>query len=610
MLIASRPILTGQSKGPIRGSVILGKYLTDKIIKELVERTKVDLEVFPIAEGSLLEPLKGIPDRITDDSRYLIEPAGDDYLDAYTTFTGIGGDAAILLKARIPRNISAKGYASMRYAIYSFLVAGCGVLIVMFLLLHFSILGPIKDYTDRVVSIGKTSDLSARFSIKHRDEIGILAGESNRMLGQLERFQAELEGKVKERTAELRTANEMLHQEMEERKQAEKEARESEEKLARSRRMESLGFMAGGIAHDLNNILAGIVSYPDLLLMDLPEENPIRKPIERIKESAQRAVDVVSDLLTVARGVAAAKEVVNLNTIVEEFLSSAESKQIESINPSTTLKAQLDLDPLSISCSSVHIKKCLLNLVTNAYESIEESGNIVVSSRNCHLDELLSGYEDVPKGEYAVLTVSDNGSGIPADDIERVFEPFYTKKVMGRSGTGLGLAVVWNTVKSHEGYIDVTSCEGGTQFELFFPMIRDALTAEKEQSRLEDYLGSGERVLVVDDEEMQREIACELLAKLGYSAEAVSSGEEAIEYLRKRSADLIVLDMFMPKGMDGRETYEEALKITPNQKAIIASGFAETEDVKAAQRLGAGRYVKKPYTIETIGIAVKEELEK
>jgi two-component system cell cycle sensor histidine kinase/response regulator CckA len=181
---------------------------------------------------------------------------------------------------------------------------------------------------------------------------------------------------------------------------------------------------------------------------------------------------------------------------------------------------------------------------------------------------------------------------------------------MGRSGTGLGLAIVWNTVKSHDGYINVNSSEDGTQFELFFPISRDELTAEKEQRHFEDYLGNGERILVIDDEQMQRDIACELLAKLGYSTEAVSSGEEAIEYLKEHSVELIVLDMIMPKGMNGRQTYEEIIKIVPNQKAVIASGFAETGDVKAVQELGAGKYIKKPYTLEKIGITVKEEFEK
>jgi len=610
MLISSRPILTNQSEGPIRGSVIIGKYLTDKIIKKLVEQTQVDFQIFPNIDGALPEPLKDIPGRITDESRFLIESAGTAYFDAYTILTDIKGDAALLLKAKIPKNISAKGYASMRYAMYSALAAGLGVLIVMFLLLHFSVLGPIKDFTNHVMSIGKTSDLSTSFSIQRRDEIGVLASEFNRMLEQLKKFRAQLERMVKERTAELTTANERLYQEIEERKQAEAEARESEEKLARAKRMESLGLMAGGIAHDLNNILSGIVSYPDLLLMDLPKDSPISKPVETMKESGQRAADVVSDLLTVAKGVATGKEVLGLNTLVKEYLNSAEHLKLAKMRPAITVKSKLDSDLLNIDCSPTHIKKTLMNLVVNASDAIEDGGTVSISTTNKYLDEPLKGYENVREGEYVLLTVSDDGSGISLEDLEKIFEPFYTKKLMGRSGTGLGLAIVWNTVQNHDGYINVTSSEKGTVFELYFPVSRAEVSASKVKVPAENYLGHGERILVVDDEERQREIACELLAKLGYNAEAVSSGGEAFAYLKENAVDLIVLDMIMPRGINGHETYEEIIKIHPKQKAIIASGFAETEDVKAAQELGAGKYIKKPYTIEKLGLAVKEELEK
>ena len=191
-------------------------------------------------------------------------------------------------------------------------------------------------------------------------------------------------------------------------------------------------------------------------------------------------------------------------------------------------------------------------------------------------------------------TVSDDGLGISADDLERIFELFYTKKVMGRSGTGLGLAVVLNTIQDHDGYINVNTSKKGTEFELYFSATRERLVAEGEAVPVEDYIGHGERVLVVDDEERQREIACEILSKLGYNAEAVSSGEEAVEYLKNNTADLLVLDMIMD----------------PGQKAIIASGFSESERVKEAKSLGAGAYVKKPYLIEKIGVVVRRELEK
>ena len=256
------------------------------------------------------------------------------------------------------------------------------------------------------------------------------------------------------------------------------------------------------------------------------------------------------------------------------------------------------------------IKKTLMNLVVNASEAIEGAGTVTISTMSRYLDEPLKGYEDVRAGEYAVLSVSDDGSGITPKDLERIFEPFYTKKVMGRSGTGLGLAVVWNTVQDHNGYINVNTSKKGTVFELYFPVTRDEVTAEKEKVPLEDYLGHGEKILVVDDEERQRMIASGILTRLGYTAETVSSGEEAIEYVKTNPVDLILLDMVMPKGINGRETYQQIIKIRPGQKAVIASGYAKTKEVDIAQELGAGKYIMKPYTLEKIGVAVKEALEK
>lgn len=200
--------------------------------------------------------------------------------------------------------------------------------------------------------------------------------------------------------------------------------------------------------------------------------------------------------------------------------------------------------------------------------------------------------------------------GILQVDFDRIFEPFYTKKVMGRSGTGLGLAVVWNVVQDHKGYIAVTTDENGSIFELYFPITRDEVSDKDLSIPIKDYKGDGETILVVDDVENQRDISCNMLNKLDYKAKTVSSGEEAIEYLKEHSVDLILLDMIMDPGINGRETYERIIKIHPKQKAIIVSGFAETDEVKEAQKLGAGQYVKKPLTLEKIGLAIKEELGK
>ena len=296
-----------------------------------------------------------------------------------------------------------------------------------------------------------------------------------------------------------------------ERKKAEKVLKESEEKLARLKKMESLGLLAGGVAHDLNNVLSGIVSYPELILMDLPEDSKLRKPIKTIQESGHRAAAIVQDLLTVARGVATIKEPLNLNTIVKEYLLSPEFKKLEQFHSTVTVKTNLDAELLNVKGSQVHIRKAVMNLVSNASEAVESGGNVIISTMNRYVDRPIKGYNDINIGEYVVLSVSDDGPGISSNDLERIFEPFYTKKVMGRSGTGLGLAVVWNTVQDHKGYIDVASDENGTTFELYFPITRDELSDEDLSRPIKNYKGDGETILVIDDVETQREISCSIL---------------------------------------------------------------------------------------------------
>jgi len=380
--------------------------------------------------------------------------------------------------------------------------------------------------------------------------------------------------------------------------------------LQQAQKMESLGLLAGGVAHDLNNVLSGIVSYPELLLLDLPEDSKLRKPIETMQESGLRAAVIVQDLLTVARGVATTKKPLNLNDLVSDYLNSPEFKKLEQFHPTVTIKTNLDSNLLNMTGSQVHISKVIMNLVSNASEAIEGSGNVIISTMNRYIDRPLRGYDDINIGEYAVLAVSDDGSGISSDGLERIFDPFYTKKVLGRSGTGLGLTVVWNVVQDHEGYIDVKSDENGTIFELYFSITRDEISDKALSIPIKDYKGNGERILVVDDMKSQREISCKMFDTLGYKTQAVSSGEEAIEYLKENTVDLILLDMIMDPGINGRETYERIIKIHPKQKAIIVSGFAETDDVKETQKLGAGQYIKKPLTLEKIGIAVRDELNK
>jgi two-component system cell cycle sensor histidine kinase/response regulator CckA len=394
-----------------------------------------------------------------------------------------------------------------------------------------------------------------------------------------------------------------------ERIRTEREKAELRESLARSKKMEALGTLAGGVAHDLNNVLSGIVSYPDLLLMDLPPTSPLRQPIEVIQESGKKAAAIVQDLLTLARRGVPASEVVNLNELIAAYLLSPEHQRLRTFHPGVAVETRLAADLLPIKGSTIHLSKTVMNLVSNAAEAMPEGGTIRIITENRYLESSRIGDQPVAEGEYAILQVTDSGVGISREDLQRIFEPFFTKKKMGRSGTGLGMAVVWGTVQDHHGAIDVQSAEGrGTKVAVFLPATRECAPPGCPAEPLENYRGCGEKVLVVDDIKEQREIAAKILNQLGYTAAAAASGEEAVELLKHQNVDLLVLDMIMDPGIDGLETFRRVRQLNPRQKAIITSGYAETERVQTAQRLGAGTYLRKPYTVKSLALTLKAEL--
>jgi CheY-like chemotaxis protein len=370
--------------------------------------------------------------------------------------------------------------------------------------------------------------------------------------------------------------------------------------------------MAGGVAHDLNNILTGIVGYPELVLMKLPQNSELIKPVEAIRNSGRKAATVVADLLTVARGSVSLREVHNLNVLIKEHLSSPECKKLKSFYPNIIFCHQLEAAYPVALCSPVHVGKCLMNLATNAAEAVgsDTDGTVVITTQNQYIDAAASAEHNIKKGDYLVLTVQDTGPGIPHAELEHIFEPFYTKKIMGRSGTGLGLTVAWNTMKDHNGKILVESDDKGTCFQLYFPVRKKEGCVYLKADNVDKLAGHGERILLVDDESESLDVAREMLEALGYTVDTVCSGEQAVQFVKDTPVDLLVIDMLMEPGINGRQTYQEILKLYPGQKAIIASGFSESEDVQATLQLGAGGFVKKPYSMCQLGRAVSGALRK
>lgn len=392
-------------------------------------------------------------------------------------------------------------------------------------------------------------------------------------------------------------------------RQAEEEKKRLETDLVRARKMEALGTLAGGIAHDLNNVLGGIVSLPDLLMMKLFDGDPMKRQLEIIKRSGEKAARIVQDMLTLTRRGVTNASVLCLNDIILLHFETPEHDKLHFYHPDVRFEVQLDDHLSNIVGSSVHLSKTIMNLLSNAAEAMPQGGTVTIKTENRYIDKPVRGYDDIREGNYALLTVVDTGIGIPPDDIDRIFEPFYTKKVMGRSGTGLGMTVVWGTVEDHNGYIEVQSEEGkGTTFALYFPATRRKVKKEKERGPIEEYTGNGQTILIVDDVRDQLKLASSMLSKLGYKIVTASSGEKALEYLRNHSVKLVAMDMIMDPGIDGLETYRRILEIHPGQKAVIVSGYLEKVSIQKAKKLGIRTFIKKPYMLEEIGIAIRDEL--
>jgi PAS domain S-box-containing protein len=399
--------------------------------------------------------------------------------------------------------------------------------------------------------------------------------------------------------------------EITERKRLEQEKIGLEIQLLQSQKMEALGTLAGGVAHDLNNILGVLVGYSELMVEMIPEGDPLKGYATDILKASEKGAVIIQDLLTLARRGVAGSKVINLNDVISDYFKAPEFEKLKAHHHDVNFRTALGDDLLNVKGSPIHIGKTVMNLLSNAAEAISGRGEVVIKTENRYLERPILGRREVREGDYVVMTVTDNGGGIAPADLGKIFEPFYTKKIMGRSGTGLGLAVVWGAVRDHDGYIDVQSKEGkGSTFTIYLPVTREELTKDQPKRSPEEYLGRGESILVVDDVEGQRRLATSMLTRLNYRVDSVSSGEEAVEYIKEHSVDLLVLDMIMNPGIDGLETYRRILEINPKQKAILVSGFSETDRVKGAHALGAGTYVQKPYIMEKIGSAIQEELAK
>ena len=350
------------------------------------------------------------------------------------------------------------------------------------------------------------------------------------------------------------------------------EHRKLEAQYLQAQKMESIGTLAGGVAHDFNNILSAIIGYGHVALMKMTEDDPLRLHIENMLEGADRAAHLTKDLLLFSRKQVSERKPVDMNKVigqVEKFLKRVIGEDI-------ICKKTVTEHPLTVFADSHQLEQVLMNLATNARDAMPRGGAFTVLTEDVNLNEDFTGAHGYGKpGAYAMITVSDTGKGMDEETRKRIFEPFFTTKEVGK-GTGLGLAVVYGIIKQHDGFINVYSEPGkGTTFRIYLPLIAPETTEETAASQEEAPVRGTETVLVAEDDEALRKLSRTVLTEYGYTVIEAVDGEEAVKKFveNKDRIQLLLFDLIMPK-MNGKEAYDEIRKIKPDMKVIFASGYA------------------------------------
>lgn len=381
------------------------------------------------------------------------------------------------------------------------------------------------------------------------------------------------------------------------------EKKKLQEQLQHSQRLEAAGRVAGQIAHDFNNLLAPLTAYPALIREDLKHGRPVSQLIDEMETAAKQIAEINQQLLALGRRGHYTMEPIDIDALIEKVLFSIRLPQ--------GLKVKTEMPPglFAVKGGAAQLSRALTNLILNATEATQGAGTLTIKAQNIYLDTPLKGYQTVQPGEYVQLDISDDGPGIAEHIVGKIFEPFFSTKIMDRMrGSGLGLSIVHGVIEDHRGYITLETETGrGTTFSLYLPITRES--SLKENDRIFETASGNERILIVDDDPMQRKVVSQLLKRLGYKVHALASGSEAVAHLREASYDLVILDMIMD-GFDGAETYRQILGIRPEQKAIVVSGYATSPRVEEALRLGASAFIAKPVQFDNLALAVRTSLDK
>jgi signal transduction histidine kinase len=481
-----------------------------------------------------------------------------------------------------------------------------------------NITGPLYELTGSATAISRGDD-SRTVDIHQNDEIGQLAKAFNTMVEQLRDSQRELERKVQERTAQLEEANRQLELLSEANAQkrtiAEKERtdalaalRHTEKQLIQSQKLEAVGRLAGGISHDFNNLLTVILGYSDIMKRNMQEGHPLRRNVEEIVRASERAASLTRQLLAFSRKQVMQPKVVDLNTVVTDL----EKMLRRMIGEDVELRVSLHGELGNIKADPVQLEQVLMNLVVNARDAMPRGGKLSIETSNIYLDEAYAReHLSVVPGDYVMLAISDTGCGMDEETRLHIFEPFFTTKEQGK-GTGLGLSMVYGIVRQSGGNIWVYSEEGrGTTFKIYFPRIAADAEDYKRSAQMCDVPRGAETILLVEDAELVRNLARQVLEGAGYRVLEAASAEAAIDLCERSNGDridLLLTDVVMP-GMSGNEMSRILLSKQPGMPVLYMSGYTDDAIVQHGVLEAGINFLQKPFTPGALALKVREVLD-
>ena len=424
--------------------------------------------------------------------------------------------------------------------------------------------------------------------------VSIDVTDQKRATAQLRAFTETLEAAVKDRTRQLEAENEAR--------------RKAEELLRQSQKMDAIGQLTGGVAHDFNNVLAVIISGINLVERRLAKGEDVKRLIDGISDAAYRAAGLTHRLLAFSRQLPLAPTAIDANQMVKSISELLR----QTLGEATVLETVLAGGLWRTHADASQLENAILNLAINARDAMPDGGKVTIETLNCYLDDdYVSNYPDLVAGQYVMIAVSDEGTGMSPEIMDRAIDPFFTTKGVGK-GTGLGLSQVYGFVKQSKGHLKLYSEIGhGTAVKIYLPryfgseQVAD-VAAVMRQSELRG--ASSEVILVVEDEDRIREVTTEALRELGYTALPAASAKQALQILESRpDIGLLFTDIVMP-DMNGRRLTEAALKLCPNLKVLYTTGYTRNAVVHNGVLDPGVNFIAKPFTFDQLGQKVREVL--